>query len=294
MSLITIPFTFSAGAVIVASQHNSNFSTIYADYNGNIDNNNISALAAIVYSKLSLAGSIVNADINNSAAIANTKLNLASITGTINIGTAHQGDIFYDNGTTLTRLTPGTSGQVLMTQGAAANPLWGTNGATSLISNTTISSATNSGDITIVATNFYQVKIVVRGFSADDSIAMRFNNDTGASYNYITRGFVFDGTPTASNSVATGATSFVLGPADAAAAAEQLVFTINIYPQRNDNQTGYFKGEMMGQDSSAAQYYKDIAGNWGSGGNALTSFRILTTGGATFSGNILLYKLATS
>lgn len=132
MALITIPNTFSAGAVIVASQHNSNFSTIAADYNGNIDNNNIASAAAIAYSKLNLATSIVNADVSASAAIANSKLNLASITGTINIGTAHQGDIFYDNGTTLTRLTPGTSGQFLQTQGVAANPIWAGGGVSQI------------------------------------------------------------------------------------------------------------------------------------------------------------------
>lgn len=74
MSLLTIPNTFSAGAVIIASQHNANFSTIVTDYNGNIDNNNISASAAIAYSKLTLTGSILNADVNASAAIVDTKL----------------------------------------------------------------------------------------------------------------------------------------------------------------------------------------------------------------------------
>jgi len=45
---------------------------------GFITNDNISALAAIVYSKLNLSNSIVNADINSSAAIAYSKLNLAT------------------------------------------------------------------------------------------------------------------------------------------------------------------------------------------------------------------------
>ena len=74
MSLIVIPNIFSAGAVVIASQHNSNFSTIYSDYNGNIDNNNISGSAAIAYTKLSLTGNIVNSDISGSAAIVDTKL----------------------------------------------------------------------------------------------------------------------------------------------------------------------------------------------------------------------------
>lgn len=74
MAFISIPNTFSAGAVIIASQHNSNFSTISTDYNGNIDNNNIASGAAIAYSKLNLATSIVNADVSASAAIVDTKL----------------------------------------------------------------------------------------------------------------------------------------------------------------------------------------------------------------------------
>ena len=52
MAIVSIPNTFTVGAVIVASQHNSNFSIIYADYNGNIDNTNIAASAAIADTKL--------------------------------------------------------------------------------------------------------------------------------------------------------------------------------------------------------------------------------------------------
>jgi hypothetical protein len=52
MALIIKPNTFTVGAVIVASEHNSNFDTLYNDYNGNVDNNNISGTAGIVDSKL--------------------------------------------------------------------------------------------------------------------------------------------------------------------------------------------------------------------------------------------------
>lgn len=143
MSLLSIPFTFSAGAVIIAAQHNQNFSTIYSDYSGNIQNVNIASNAAIAYSKLTLTGSIVDADVNSSAAIANSKLNLATVAqdttfnGKVLIGLSHQGDIFYDNGTQITRLTPGTAGQVLQTQGASANPQWGSPGKMILAVTTT-------------------------------------------------------------------------------------------------------------------------------------------------------------
>ena len=54
MALITKPNTFTAGAVIVAAEHNSNYDTVYNDYNGNITNANIAAGAAIDASKLNL------------------------------------------------------------------------------------------------------------------------------------------------------------------------------------------------------------------------------------------------
>lgn len=63
MSLVTLPFTFSVGAVIIAAQHNSNFSTIYNDYNGNIQDVNIASNAAIGYAKLALNNSIRATDI---------------------------------------------------------------------------------------------------------------------------------------------------------------------------------------------------------------------------------------
>jgi len=52
MAIVSIPNVFTVGATIVASQHNSNFSTIYSDYNGNITDANISGSAAISNSKL--------------------------------------------------------------------------------------------------------------------------------------------------------------------------------------------------------------------------------------------------
>lgn len=63
MSLISVPFIFTVGAVIVASQHNACNSVIYSDYNGGITDANISPSAAIQYSKLSLGASIKNSDL---------------------------------------------------------------------------------------------------------------------------------------------------------------------------------------------------------------------------------------
>lgn len=65
MALLSVPYTFTVGAVIVAAQHNSNFQTIYNDYSGNIQDVNIASNAGIEYSKLSLNNSILADDIKS-------------------------------------------------------------------------------------------------------------------------------------------------------------------------------------------------------------------------------------
>jgi hypothetical protein len=57
MATVNKPNDFTAGSTIVATEHNSNFDTIYNDYNGNITNVNISASAAIANTKLAAPNS---------------------------------------------------------------------------------------------------------------------------------------------------------------------------------------------------------------------------------------------
>ena len=75
MSLISKPYTFSTGATIVASEHNSNFDTIYNLVNGNLDNTNIKANAAIDSSKIgaiTAASKVSGASMYNLQLIPNT------------------------------------------------------------------------------------------------------------------------------------------------------------------------------------------------------------------------------
>ena len=55
MATITRPNSYTSGTTIQSSQVNSDFNTIYNDYNGNITNANVASGAAIAASKLSLA-----------------------------------------------------------------------------------------------------------------------------------------------------------------------------------------------------------------------------------------------
>lgn len=75
MALISKPYTFSTGATIVASEHNSDFDTVYNLVNGNIDNANIKANAAIDSSKIgaiTAASKISGASMYNLNLIPNT------------------------------------------------------------------------------------------------------------------------------------------------------------------------------------------------------------------------------
>lgn len=131
MAVIVKPFTFAAGALVIASEHNSNYDTIITDYNGNITNANISASAAITITKLSgVAASGANSDITaitglstplgpayGGHGVANNAASTLTISG--NFGTT-----LTVSGTTSVTLP--TSGTLLASGGALGTPSSGT------------------------------------------------------------------------------------------------------------------------------------------------------------------------
>lgn len=118
-------------------------------------------------------------------------------TPTLTLGSDAQGDVFYRSAAgTLTRLAPGTSGQFLKTQGAAANPVWanvGSDGWTDDSSHTWVyasaSTFTIAGvDLTTTFTKgtrlrfkqggSYKYYVVVgSSFSTDTTVTIAVNND---------------------------------------------------------------------------------------------------------------------
>jgi len=110
MGLVSRSYTYSAGAIIVASQHNDNENTLYNLVNGSLSTANLVSNAGIVDTQLA---SITTAG----------KVNVSALT----VSSQAQGDILYASGaSTFARLGAGTSGQILKTNGAAANPAWAT------------------------------------------------------------------------------------------------------------------------------------------------------------------------
>lgn len=73
-------------------------------------------------------------------------LEFITLSAELDVLGATQGDILYRNGTVWTALTPGTSGQALITGGAAANPAWGAAGNTAYFGVGAPSTLHNEGD----------------------------------------------------------------------------------------------------------------------------------------------------
>jgi hypothetical protein len=230
MTTISKNFTFTSGAVILASEHNSNFDTIYDDYNGSIGNENIRNDAAIANAKLNLAaisqnmtfsgnltltgsandwsgatcsdgGIFTTIDINGGT-IDGTNIGVTTpgtaAVSTLKVGTTNQGDILYDNGTSLVRLTPGTSGEFLKTLGAAANPAWAavTDPAITIAQSSDTFSSASTVAITQAIASGEVFKIIYEGTVSDGTFPpwLRINTDsTGVNYDSLVDGREVDG-----------------------------------------------------------------------------------------------------
>lgn len=83
MGLVTVPSFGSDPATITAAGLDGKVDPLVTEFNGNIENANIKAGAAIAYSKLNLTGTITNTDISTTADIAASKLLLSGIAQTV-------------------------------------------------------------------------------------------------------------------------------------------------------------------------------------------------------------------
>lgn len=79
MATISKPNTFSAGAVVIAAEHNENFDTIYNEFNGSISNANIASNANITDTKLA---QLTTANKVATSAIQSGALAITKVTGT--------------------------------------------------------------------------------------------------------------------------------------------------------------------------------------------------------------------
>lgn len=114
MGTVTKTNTFSPGATIQASEHNTNFDTIYTLANGNIDNANVKSGAGIEESKLTFSAS----GHDHSGGTKGANVAVSSFV----IASQNKGDILYYTGSAWARLETGTAGQTLTM--ASGLPSW--------------------------------------------------------------------------------------------------------------------------------------------------------------------------
>jgi len=201
MATISKTHTFSAGAVIVAAEHNTNFDTIYNDYNGNITNDNCSSTMGLVDTKL---------DKINTA----NKVNLTAL----RIDSQTAGDIMYaSSATVLTRLAAGASGQLLQSAGTAA-PAWATAGRILQTVNTVLNTSAvgtniipfdNTSPTVTEGTQFLSLAVtpVATANSLKIDTTLFSTEQADAASNLVVALFqdvVSSGGPTTANAIATG------------------------------------------------------------------------------------------
>ena len=170
----------------------------------------------------------------------------------------------------------GTSGQVLTSAGAGANPTF-SDAPISLVSTTTMSNATNSGDIAISSGSFYLVRFVVeeRGSGACD-VEIRFNSDSGSNYDFMDAGGSAGAAQDSIMIETIGANSIMQGE-----------FTIQQYPNHTDEPTVSGHAFWNNSGSKAGVF----GGQWDNN-TTPTSFEIITA--LAVDGSITVYKMNTS
>ena len=215
---------------------------------------------------------------------------------TFNLGTTNQGDVLYDNGTSITRLVPGTSGYFLKTQGAGANPIWAQNQQYFELISTT-SGVTFSGDptssITIEASKTYFVEFELDETGPNNpDVGLQFNGDTGSSYGYARTTLNFNTTEAEVHESDDSHTSILLGTMGAE--IESGLMRGHFYIDTTAYETA-FTAFVWGQyiNHNASEFLRtEIAGTWQTS-TAPTSFALDTVGGGAGTINyiIRLYEI---
>lgn len=274
---IAVTYTFSPLTLILSAEVNQNFLDVrdairaahHQDADGTkIVNADVSASAAIVYSKLNLATSIVDADINASAAIAWSKL-------------SKSGSSIDDLGDVT--LSSPVTGQALRYNGSA----WvnqNLSGVTTLIETYTGTDASKS--FTGLAGNsdgYY----ILRGYcksSTASSVRLTFNADT--SNNYITQAAEINNSST--NFQRTASQAYIDLTFEGLGSGDAVWFEATIYPVSGDQRLVLVRAVNI-----ATQNIFFGGGKWSNTANEITSLEVKMGSGSFASGTrISLYKVS--
>lgn len=234
-------------------------------------------------------------------AVAGTStVTLPAATGTAIVSTTSspaQGDIIYFNGTNWVSLAAGTSGQLLRTNGAAANPSWQTNGWT-FVSKTT---ASNSATLDVTDLGSYSaIRITINSLlpaTDNTQLLLRFSSDNGATYiatntyKYANSGI--NDAATARTTVSTGDSALKLImqdnlgnlAADGGYSGTVILSSFNLAIPT-------FASGSVSYGNNFANAVVGTIGGFQTGSTAMNAFRLLMDSGNITSGSIVVEGMA--
>lgn len=180
----------------------------------------------------------------------------------------------------------GTTGQFLMSNGTGANPSF--NGSSRLLSTTTFSSASTSGDITITAGKKYFIFVTITSVSIDQNIYMLFNTGDTTTYAWVYDQQLFSTSPTSTLTGDDSDTEIDLGGVNGGDGYEGYIIFDNT--AASSGAEIWIGGKFGGTDANPPnKITRDVAGLYDTDGSAPTNFRIIPSTG-TFTGQIDVYE----
>lgn len=231
---------------------------------------------------------------NNQLTIAAGGTGASTAQGAINnlLAPSVQGEIIYFDGTNWSHLAPGTSGYLLASQGAGANPHYiapTTTPALVWVSTTTVSATTTTGNIPITSGNTYFVQYNFTNFTGPGNLSVRFNADSGAHYKYIYSGA--KGTGTATNGGSASDTHIKLSVSGVSQTSPNGI-NGHFYIQQVGSSTQVYRiwGQNLQENSTDGFEILQNAGSWSNSANA-TSFSMVEINSNNMTGNVYLYQV---
>ena len=218
------------------------------------------------------------------------------VAGDLTIAGQTTGNLLYYDGANWIRIAPGTSGDVLTSNGPGVAPSYETPGvvaagAMTLVSTTTVTSSTNSGNIAISAEKywvFYTLTSDLGGILLD----LVFDDDVGATKYAWKLGFTrWDGV------ASTGTGSSASDDAMRIGLIRNGQTTIGNFQFDAGNlivSNGvYVKGILAGNESVGGEGYGEFNGRYISDGT-LNTFELVNSQAQNMTGTIWLYKISST
>lgn len=289
------PNTYVSGTVIDPVAVTQNETTLYSYVQSGVDTYKagsitqaaISSTAGILYSQLNLSGGILPSDINTSATTNIYQFGSLNVPNTFTLNNTVQGAILYDNGTSIVKLSPGTAGQFLETQGPSANPVFANTGLSP------VSTATPAGVSSFTISSLspgirYKLILNLQQATSTANWTMQFNSD---SANHQGQTSSFDGSGgTLTFHGIDGNTANISLTSGALSTTSKGQFEILFETTPGSNNNVIVSGIGTYFHNADGVYANAFVTGLYSGGSSLSTLTIATTAG-TFTGTATLYQM---